>query len=114
MVGSCGTSATCVSSSQEGIFSNFEHIQSKRRNKLTPKRANAFVDIFSTMQLVRKCARDAAADEKAAPPIPWHWADDKGNDEVLLADDEEDTLDKTIEISDEYDDEYPCSDEEWS
>jgi hypothetical protein len=82
MVGSCGTAVTCVSSSQEGICSNFEHVQSKRRNRLTPTRANALVDIFSSMQLVRRCARDAA-DVKAQPPIPWHWADD-GDDEVLL------------------------------
>jgi hypothetical protein len=91
-----GTSALCVASSLEGVWSNFEFIQNKRRSRLIVKRANALVSIFSTKHLVRKMARDAAQ-----PPgsIPWQWFDAEGEEEEQAEEDE------AMEVEDQEGDE---------
>ena len=83
--GERGPNAHTVASSQEGIWSNFEFVQNKRRSRLTVKRANALVSIFSTMHLVRKAERDA---QQPPQGIPWQWFDDEEEEEEQPSEDE--------------------------
>jgi hypothetical protein len=62
------------SSSCERNWSAYDFIHSKRRNKLTPKRANDLVWVFSNKQLLRRQARISKKGEHD-PYVPWQWFD---------------------------------------
>jgi hypothetical protein len=47
---------------------------------LAPKRANSLVKIFSSMQLVRKAAKDA---ELKLDSIPWQWIEEDEEEDLV-------------------------------
>ena len=72
------------------MWSHFEFIQNKRRNKLTVARADALVTILGNMQLMRHAA-NIAAKEEADPTIPWLWYETQEEPEQPEADEPEDS-----------------------
>jgi hypothetical protein len=71
----------CMSSSGiERVWSAYEFIHDRRRNRLRTSRAGKLVEVFSNMKLVRTKARKAAAGLEGQP-IPWMWTEEGGEEE---------------------------------
>lgn len=61
---------TTTSSACERNWSGFEHIQSKKRNKLAFGRLDDIMFVYHNMQLLRRQADDARK-RKLEPTVPW-------------------------------------------
>eukprot|EP00955_Chlamydomonas_euryale_P062607 358426-Chlamydomonas_euryale.AAC.2 len=53
------------------------------RNKCVPRRTNAFVSVFSGMDLLCTCAKKASQDRHKVDTIPWRWREDEEDQQVL-------------------------------
>jgi len=62
------------SSSCERNWSAYDFVHSKRRNKLSPAKAQDLVYVFSNKQLMRKQARMSKKGQHDSF-VPWQWFD---------------------------------------
>ena len=105
-------SSLCMSTgSMERSWSQFDFIHDKRRNRLTPKRANALVSIFSNMQMVRAVTR-RAANGKQDCSMPWRWFEEEGEEQQQVEEPAVTQLDEAIEIEDDEDEDQDLN-QDW-
>ena len=77
-----------ASSPIERVWSIYDFIHSQKRNKLTKKRAQMLVRIFTNRALRRKMRR-LATKNATDPAIPWAWFPMEEEEEDQLVDQDE-------------------------